>query len=180
MARSVVLDTSVILNVIAAGPSLAILESLACDCFISTAAASEAIYIRADDPAQPPQVVSVEPWVQSGKVTVVSPQGTDEEELYVRFAAELDDGEAMSLAICCARRYALATDDRKARRLAKSLMPVAVDLLSTAEMVHRWATSRSVHGEALRKVILAVENRARFRPPQDDPLRPWWMLQQQG
>lgn len=176
MASAVLLDASVILNLIAAGPSMAIIESLGCNCFICTAAASEAIYIRGDDPVQPPQAVSIEPWVQSSLVVVVSPEGSREEELYVRFAADLDDGEAMSLAICHARGHALATDDRKARRLARSLTPTAVDLLSTAEILHRWADKTATEGEALRRVIEAIENRARFRPPLDDSLREWWML----
>ncbi|HLB77136.1 MAG TPA: hypothetical protein VJO72_08900, partial [Candidatus Dormibacteraeota bacterium] len=66
----------------------------------------------------------IDPWLQSGRVKIASLDSPLEEELYVQSAADLDDGEAMSLAICRARGYALATDDRKARRIASQLVSV--------------------------------------------------------
>jgi predicted nucleic acid-binding protein len=174
-ATPVVLDTSVILNLVATGHAEAILQNLQAHCLVSTAAAQEVIYIRADDPAQLAQPVSIDPWIDSKLVAIVSPEGPQEEELYVQFASELDDGEAMSLAICHVRGCILATDDRKARRLARSLTPTAVTVLSTAEILYFWATQTAIDAESLRETIQAVERRARFLPPEGDPFRPWWL-----
>jgi predicted nucleic acid-binding protein len=175
MATPVVLDTSVILNLIASGHAENMLQSLQAKCLVSTAAAQEVIYIRADDPREPVHAVSIDPWIGANLIVLVSAEGRNEEDLYVRFASELDDGEAMSLAICHSRGYILATDDRKARRLAGSLKPVAAAVLTTAEIVHRWATLTDVKADLLSDTISTVERRARFLPPQGDPFREWWL-----
>src|SRR6266851_3744508 len=115
---SIIFDTSVALNLLATGVGLSVIESLEVNCFMCPAVVDETIYIRSDDPSQPREAVSIDAWIPSGAVKVINPAGDLEEELYVQFAADLDDGEAMSLAICRARGYTLATDDRKARRIA--------------------------------------------------------------
>jgi len=170
----VILDTSVALNLLATGAGLSVLESLDLDCFVCSAVVDETIYIRSGDPAQPREAVSLGPWLLSGAVKAVNPGSPLEEELYVQFAADLDDGEAMSLAICRARGYALATDDRKARRIAGQLARPHVQL-STAQIVHHWAVRTGVAPGELKRVLSAIELRARFIPPHDDPLRKWWM-----
>lgn len=176
----VLLDTSVALNLLATGVSVPIIETLEVECFVCSAVVDEAIYIRNDDPAKPPEAVSVTPWVQSGTVAVVSPSDPREEQLYVQFAADLDDGEAMSLAICRVRGCALATDDRKARRIAGRLALPAVQLLSTSQILHHWATRTARSAEEVKRVLSAIELRARFIPPNDDQLREWWIQARSG
>lgn len=122
----------------ATGVGVAVLEALQVNCFVCSAVVDEAIYIRSDDPAQPREAVSIAPWLLSGAVDVTSPNGSLEEELYVQLG-DLDDGEAMSLAICRARGYALAADDRKARRIAGQLALPSVQLLSTSQIFHHRA-----------------------------------------
>jgi predicted nucleic acid-binding protein len=175
VAVPILLDTSVTLNLLATGVSLAVLESLEVSCFVCSAVIAETLYIRSDDPMQPREAVSVNPWLQSGTVKIVNPDSTLEEELYVQFAAELDDGEAMSLAICRSRGYALATDDRKARRIAGQLALPAVQLVSTSQIVHQWAGRTSAPRDELKRLLAAIELRARFIPPHNDPLREWWI-----
>jgi predicted nucleic acid-binding protein len=174
-AKPVVLDTAVILNLLAADAGEAILQCLQTECLVTTAAAQEVLYVRSDDPAQPARSVSVDPWRETRLITIVAPDGPEEENLYVQFASELDDGEAMSLAICQSRRCILATDDRKARRLANSLRPEVVNLLSTAEILHCWAARTNVQEEILRLTLQAIERRARFVPAQGDAFRDWWL-----
>ena len=65
---AVVLDTSVVLNLLATGVGRAILESLELDCFVCSAVVDETIYIRSDDPTRPPEVASIDPWILSGAV----------------------------------------------------------------------------------------------------------------
>ncbi|MFZ0594058.1 MAG: PIN domain-containing protein [Bryobacteraceae bacterium] len=171
----VLIDTSVTLNLLATGISLAMLESLELDCFVCSAVIAETIYLRSDDPTQPREAVSIDPWLQSATVKVVTIDSSLEEELYVQFAADLDDGEAMSLAICRVRGYALATDDRKARRIAGQLASPGVPLVSTSQILQHWAVRTRAPQDELRRFVSAIELRARFIPPQDDPLRQWWI-----
>jgi predicted nucleic acid-binding protein len=157
----IVLDTSVALNLLATRVWHSMLESLEVDCFVCSAVVDETLYIRSDDPAQPREAVSIDLWLRSGAVKIVNPDSPLEEELYVQFAADLDDGEAMSLAICRARGCALATDDRKARRVASRLALPSVQLLSTSQIVHHWATQTGAAPRDLSGILSAIELRAR-------------------
>ena len=176
----IILDTSVALNLLATGAVLSMLDSLEVQCFVCSAVADETIYVRSDDPRQPREAVSIDLWLPSGTVQVVNPDSALEEELYVQFAADLDDGEAMSLSMCRSRGYALATDDRKARRIAGGLDSPRVPLLSTSQIVHHWAVRTDAAPGELKRVLSAIELRARFVPPHDDPLRAWWMRNRAG
>jgi predicted nucleic acid-binding protein len=175
VAVPILLDTSVTLNLLATGVSLAVLESLEVSCFLCSAVMAETLYVRSDDPTQLRESVSIDPWLQSGIVQTVSPDNPLGQELYVQFAAGLDDGEAMSLAICRSRGYALATDDRKARRIAGQLALPAVQLVSTSQIVRHWAGRTSASQDELRRLLAAIELSARFIPPHNDPLREWWI-----
>lgn len=171
----ILIDTSVALNLLATGVGVAVIESLEVDCLVCSAVLGETIYVRSDDPKQPREAVSIDPWLQSEYVRIANPESPLEEELYVQFAMDLDDGEAMSLAICRARGYAFATDDRKARRIAAELASPPVPLVSTAEIVCHWARRTSAGPDELRRLLAAIELRARFIPRHDDPLREWWI-----
>lgn len=170
-----VLDTSIALNLLAAEVGVPVIESIGVPCFMASASVGETIYIRSADPNRPPEPVSVDSWLTRGCVQIVEPENRLEEEIYVRFAVDLDDGEAMSLAICRARGFALATDDRKARRIASQLPSPGVALISTSEMVNHWANKTGAERDRLRRTLKAIEQRARFIPPHDDPLRDWWI-----
>src|SRR5438132_11328496 len=69
----------------------------------------------------------------------------------------------------------LATDDRKARRIAGQLALPTVQLVSTSQIVSHWAGTTSAPQDELRRLLAAIELRARFIPPHDDPLREWWI-----
>ena len=94
-----------------------------------------------------------------------------EVDRYVAYAEDLDDGEAMSLAIAQSRNLALVTDERKARRLARENAP-ELSLITTTEIIHTWA-----HGKEPSEVTAVVHSiltRARFLPADSDPLALWW------
>ena len=94
-----------------------------------------------------------------------------EEQLYVTYALELDDGEAMSLAIAHARSLPFATDEKKAKRVIKN-NATHLRVLSTAEILYAWADGKNQ--AEVKTVLDMIGVRARFRPPDDDPLSTWW------
>ena len=118
-----------------------------------------------------PEPVRLDPLLTSGVLTICGIEGTAQEELYVKYALELDDGEAMSLAIAQARNFALATDERKARRVIRESR-LQVRVISTPEVIRAWARGKA--RAELATVLRTIEARARFRPSSADPLEAWW------
>lgn len=177
--RPVTLDASTLLNLLATGEAESILRALVVSKFVCSAVAGEVLYLRSTNPDDAPEQVSIDPLIEAGLLTAAKPESPEEEAQFVDFAATLDDGEAMSLAICVCRGYVLATDDRKARRIAEALS-TPVPLLATSELVSQWAQKHSVVSARIQEVLTAVDLRARFHPWQGYPLRDWWLKILQG
>ena len=86
--------------------------------------------------------INLRPLVAQGLIRAVSPDSETEENSFVNFAAELDDGEAVTGAIAMHRNWGIATDDRKARRVFARTNP-HVQLLSTPELIKHWADTHN-------------------------------------
>lgn len=145
-------------------------------CLICEAVRAESLFLRSAEAEGGREAVSLEPYLAAGTpaagTLVALALSEDEEDLFIRYARDLDDGEAMSLAVAERRGLPLATDDRKARAIAARDAP-GVRLISTAEIVFAWAggRERGVVAEAVR----LIRERARFIPPAGDPRLAWWL-----
>jgi len=173
ISQPVAIYASTLLNLFATREIESILRSMPVQKFVCSVAASEVLYLRHEEADHVPELISINPLVEHGLLTLTSPESPEEEALFVQFAAKIDDGEAMSLALCVSRGYALATDDRKARRIAASVAE-PIPLVATSELLFHWAQSNNISPERIREVLAAVELRARFRPWPEYPLREWW------
>ena len=173
--RPQILDTCVLINLLASGEINEILRAAAQDSLISSAVEVESIYLRTDNPEAPMEQIDLRPLIDSGLLTVCHIEGDEEAEMYVDFAGALDDGEAMSLAIALLRDYVLATDERKARRLFLEAAGDKARLASTSQLVRRWAETEGVVADRLKTVLLEIERRARYRPPTTDENYEWWV-----
>lgn len=178
-----VYDASVLLNLLASGQPADLIRVSGTPAYVTPAVVAETLYIRGHDPANPLEPVSLGPLIQAGLLAACPLETAAEYALYVRYAAQLDDGEAMSLAICHARNYILATDDKKARRVASGLTPgppqeaaqPPIPLLETPHILRRRADHHRPDSETIRALLRRIERKARYRPPaQDDPLYRWW------
>jgi hypothetical protein len=152
---ALVLDASTLVSLLATGEAESILKSWGADKVVCDSVAMAGL-------------------VEAGLVFVEGLRSPEEESLFVRFAASVDDGEAKCLAICASRRHALATEDRKARRLAGSLAP-PVPLVASSELLFEWQRKQRVGLARLRQALLSIEVRANFHPWRDYPLRDWWL-----
>jgi predicted nucleic acid-binding protein len=94
-----------------------------------------------------------------------------EQALFVGYAAELDDGEAAALVIAVSRGWKLATDDRKAIRLATD---AGVPVVTTPELVRRWADAADPPAAEIRDLLYRIQRLARFTPRRDDDHYEWW------
>jgi hypothetical protein len=77
-------------------------------------------------------------------------------------------GNEFDLAKC--RNWVIATDDRKAIRLAEA---EAIATITTAEIVKFWADSRNAADKAVAGVFRRIERCARFWPRRGSPLQQW-------
>jgi predicted nucleic acid-binding protein len=171
--RFVLLDSSVLINILASKHVEEVLNTLTAGAGVCTAVVSEALYLLGERPADPRTKVSLRPLIERGLLNEHAVQTEEERTLYVDLAADLDDGEAMTLAIAYERRIITAADDKKARRIAKARFGNDLCLLGTADIMNGWA-----HGQdetKVRDVLRRIEVVAQFRPPNDDPLLRWWL-----
>jgi predicted nucleic acid-binding protein len=110
--------------------------------------------------------------VNSGLLTVCQPADAHEQNLFVQDAARFrSDGEAMCLAIAESRGWSIATDDRKAIRVAQQ---ACLSVISCPELVSAWVTATKVGRRALVQVLTDIEALARFRPSPSMSLADWW------
>lgn len=167
--RPVLVDTCTLINLEASGESELLLAALSRSCLLCDSVSRESLFLRADQRDQPPQRIDLTSLFQRGLLNPCQAQSQEEEALYVALAAELDDGEALSLAISSVRGFGLATDDRKARRIAAEIG--SVPLFSTAEILHAVA---SLGDAKISEMIRLIEFRGRFAPHPSMPLSDWW------
>ena len=77
----------------------------------------------------------------------------------------------MALTIASSRGWALATDDRKARRTASGL---EVSVLTTPQIMKKWEATGNPTPRELGAALDRIQNHARYRPPRDSDLFEWW------
>lgn len=103
----------------------------------------------------------------------------EEKRQLVRFAAQLDDGEAHTCALAVVRGARVATDDKKAIRVYSSAWESqdrrGVPVLRTSEILFSWAAAQRVGHPDLVRVVRAIARRASFFPPKEDPHSARWM-----
>ena len=92
----------------------------------------------------------------------------------MRLAGDLDDGEAMAMAIATSRGMRFASDDQKACRVFLELVNAADRLTCTSSILKQWAERRAVTAPRLKAVLRRIGTRARFIPPRRDPNAEWW------
>lgn len=172
----ILLDTCCLLNLYATGRMAEILNALPERFAVVDHVVTESLYIRRSgepDDEDGTEQVALQPLIDAGLLEVLHVETDDEAASFVAFAAELDDGEAMTCALALHRNAIVATDDRKARRICSSLTP-PLPVRTTATMIHVWANARQISAEVLRQILSDVRERARFAPGRHDPLHAWW------
>lgn len=173
--RSLLIDTCVLINLLASGEIKAILKVAAQKSLICSIVEKESIYLRADDPQDGLETVNLQPLIEEGVLTICDIETPEEELAYVNYASALDDGEAMTLAIALARNWYLATDERKAQRLFLEVVNKSDLLTTTSTLIKDWSVAKRISSERIKSMLLKIENRARYRPPTWDVNNQWWI-----
>ena len=174
---SAAIDACCLIDVLATGHVEAILRAAGLDWHLPTAVAAEVQHVRQYDPAQPGQflkvAVDLSPLKASGVLQVCTPGDAAEQGRFVHYAVQFrTDGEAMCIAIAEHRGWAIATDDRKAIRVAQQ---AGLRVVSCPELVKRWADATGPDQATLTKVLQDIQVLAHFKPNPTMPEYQWWV-----
>jgi hypothetical protein len=176
---SVVIDACCLIDVLASGCAEAILRASGHAWHIPSAVQAEVQYVRQPDPAQPGQIITVpadlSPLLGAGVLTLCQPVSQQELDRFTQYATQFrSDGEAMCLALAECRGWPVATDDRKAIRIAQQ---AGLTVLSCPDLVKTWADATQADQATLTKVLHDIELLAHFRPNPSLPQYQWWVDQ---
>jgi len=174
---SAAIDACCLIDLLASGHVEAILRAAGFDWHLPSAVHGEVRYVRQHDPGQPGQflkvAVDLSPLIASGALQVCGPGDQTEQDRFVHYAAQFrSDGEAMCIALAERRGWTLATDDRKAIRVARQAGLVVV---SCPGLVKRWADATGPDQSTLHKVLQDIQVLAQFRPNPSMPEYQWWV-----
>jgi hypothetical protein len=115
--------------------------------------------------------VDLQPLFASGLLLNCQPDTAPESAALVQYAVQLDDGEAMCLALAKLRGWTVATDERKGRRIA---LADGIAVLNTIEVVRIWAEGTNAGSNIVRAVIDDIASLGRYRPAANVPGADWW------
>jgi hypothetical protein len=137
---------------------------------------SEALYIlKCDEENETALVrcpIDLQPYVMAGLLAPCDCETPEEIELFVQMAAQLGDGEAACFALAAKRGWAMATDDRRACRLATE---ANLTVITTPELVKCWAKKTHASGKDTATVLQNIQRFAYFTPRLNAPEYAWWM-----
>ncbi|MDD1416404.1 hypothetical protein MEN41_17820 [Dolichospermum sp. ST_con] len=171
----VLLDACCVLNLCAAGQFLTILKSLPAEIVVTTVVQERELNtLQLLQEEENDAVLEFQEAIAQGFLKVVDFESEEEEESFINYAAILDDGESATCAIAVQRKWAIATDDRKAISFIQKEAPY-IQILSTPEIIKHWSEKQSIDSLVLSNVLNAIRIKGRYIPPKNDPLRNWWI-----
>jgi hypothetical protein len=175
-APGLVWDACSLLNLVATGCAPDILLVLGCPSYVVKQVREGEVLTLRPLPEEDPQgkLVSVD-LLQLFDAGGLQEAELDREEqkLFVGFAAEIDDGEARSLAVAARRGLWLVTDDCPSLRVAREYAS-PVPTLTTPDWVKYWSEQASADASTLTEAIRRIQVCASYHPRRAHPLKAWW------
>ncbi len=175
----VAIDACCLIDLLASGRAEEILRATGYAWHLPLAVQGEVQHVRRPDPAHAGAVITVpadlSPYLASGLLTQCQPDDPQEQARFVRYATQFrSDGEAMCLALAEVRGWMVATDDRKAIRVARV---AGLTVISCPELVKAWAVATKPGRVTLVQVLSDIQTLAQFRPNPTMPESAWWSKQ---
>lgn len=187
----VVLDACCIINLFATGRAEEILQALPYRFAVARyVAGEEVLEIAAEGQAgageETEERVALRPRIETLVETKVLERldvsSSEEQGRLVRFAVDLDDGEAHTCALALGHAARVATDDKKAIRVfgeawreRERSSGDTAPCIRTSELLLEWADTQGIDQTELTRIVRAVARRASFIPPRADPRVGRWM-----
>ena len=173
------IDACCMFDLLASGHAEDILRASGFTWQLPSTVQGEVQYLRQHDPAQPGKLVKVpvdlSGLISSGMLTVCAPENQQELDRYIHYATVFrSDGESMCLALAERRGWVVATDDRKAIRVAQQ---AGLTVVSCPELVKAWAAATGPDQPTLVKILQNIQVLAQFKPNPSMPEYAWWVAQ---
>lgn len=175
-APLLLLDACCLINLLATGRAAEVLAHLPYRCAVSRWVAERKVLLGpgGEPPgSSQPGADALEALAGTGHLSIRGIESGRERSAFVRFAVDLDDGEASVCALALVHAGTVATDDRKALRLL-SRPEVGVPTVQTPELLHHWARLSRADPARTRAALRAIRDRGRFYPRRDAPFFDWW------
>src|SRR5438132_6875034 len=171
------IDACCLIDLLASGYVEAILQASGFTWRMPSAVQAEVQYRRQHDPAQPGKTMNVpvdlSGMISSGVLTECTSQTQQELDRFTHYATIFrSDGEAMCLALAEQRKWLVATDDRKAIRVAQQ---AGLTVVSCPELVKAWADATGPDQSTLNRVLQDIRVLAQFTPNPMMPVYQWWV-----
>jgi hypothetical protein len=173
------IDACCLFDLLASGKVEAILRARGFSWQLPSAVQGEVQYVRQYDPAQPGKLVKVPAdltgLIGSGVLTLCDPQNQQELDRFTHYASLFrSDGESMCLALAEQRAWVIATDDRRAIRIAQQ---AGLRVVSSPQLVKAWAGGTTPDESTLAQVLHDIQVLAQFKPNPSMPEYQWWVDQ---
>lgn len=165
------LDACSLINLVASGVRLSkIAGAIDCEFVVTAIAAEESLFIAGRSTNEPQMPVNVGELAAAGDLSVAE-LTPNELGRFIILARSVDDGEASTLAVASERGVEMATDDKRAIRVA---IEIGVTVVTTSQLLRRWAERSDATSAEIAAALSNVERRGNFSPRRDDPERGWW------
>jgi predicted nucleic acid-binding protein len=179
----VLLDACCLINLFATGRAEEILESLPYGFAVARYVAEDEVV---EVGAEGEERVSLHPLMRAlidkKILKQLAVSSSEESRHLVRFAVDLDDGEAHTCALAFIRNARVATDDKKAIRVLSKTWrerdPSSDHrdpFIRTSKLLFEWADAEGIEEAELAQIVRAVGRKASFIPPRNDPHFDRWM-----
>jgi hypothetical protein len=173
------IDACCLFDLLASGDAEAILRASGFSWQLPSAMRGEVQYVRQHDPTQPGKLVKtpadLSGLIGSGALTVCDSQNQQELDRFTHYATLFrSDGESMCLALAEQRGWVVATDDRRAIRVAQQ---AGLTVVSCPQLVKAWASATAPDQAILLRVLQDIQVLAQFKPNPTMPEYQWWVDQ---
>jgi predicted nucleic acid-binding protein len=173
------IDACCLIDLLASGEAEAILRASGFAWHLPSAVQGEVRYCRKRDPAHPGQIMTVSSdltsLIAAAPLTVCDPENQKELDRFTHYATLFrSDGEAMCLALAEQRGWVIATDDRRAIRVAQK---AGLNVVSCPQLIKAWADAAKPVQATLLRVLQDIQVLAQFKPNQFMPEYQWWVDQ---
>lgn len=169
MKNDHIIDTCCLINILASGREEEILAS-AHGFYLGERASKESLYLNEYDEETAQRIgktpVDLSPLFADESLVLCRLDTEEEFGHYLYFAERLDDGEAEALALGLSRGWTVATDDKKAVRIATEH---GIQTISTLRILLHWVKKNRVGKKELRNIMTRIQRLASFVPSPNSP-----------
>lgn len=170
-----VLDCCTLINLYCGWGGLQNLQQIGPSFHLGQRVSSEILFVRNfdDNKSIVDHRLSADDVLLQYRFSILGLSSTREEDLMVKLATKLDDGEAEGLALASCRGFIFCSDDKPVSDAARA-EGLDTAIISTPELLQMWADNHASRISALPEIIRRTSILGRFCPHRSSPYRTWW------